>query len=220
MRPSEAQKIGSLLEALDSSAISPCLNLGSSTGHFRTVVQPHIDRYIFAPLRRRGTRVVHSDIKKSEGVDLSGDIYDARTLAAIREIAPSLVLCCNMFEHVEDREALAARISDMLRPGGLLLVTVPRSYPVHYDPIDTYFRPTPGQIVAMFPRFELLQGGTVKDMTFLQDLIWKLGAAGTFRYFIRSFLLWRGRRHIVSHFHGYLWLFRPYVQSYALMCKK
>lgn len=204
---------------LDTSAISPCLNLGSSTGHFRSVVQPHIDRYIFEPMRQRGIRVVHSDIKQGPGIELSGNIYEPNTQAAIRDIAPSLILCCNLFEHVTDRRALADVLATLLNPGGLLLVTVPRSYPIHYDPIDTYFRPSPEEIFSMFPSFEPLLGETVSDTTFLPDLIARFGLKGTLKYFARSLFLWRGRRHLVSHFHGYLWLLRPYVQSIALMRK-
>jgi SAM-dependent methyltransferase len=224
MRPNEARKIGALLNALAESEISPCLNLGSSTGEFRTVIQPHIDEHLFAPLRERRIRVVHSDIKQEDGVDLPGDIYDPATLAAIHDLTPAMVLCCNMFEHVTDRDALARRISEMLRPGGLLIVTVPRSYPIHYDPIDTYFRPTPEEIHQLFPQFELIEGGTVSDMTYLQDLHWQLGLIGTLRHFaksvVKTVMFWKGRRHLVGHFHSYLWLFRRYVQSYALMRKK
>jgi SAM-dependent methyltransferase len=35
------------------------------------------------------------------------------------------VLACDVLEHVEDDEALARRLQGLLRPGGLLLVTVP-----------------------------------------------------------------------------------------------
>jgi len=36
-------------------------------------------------------------------------------------------------------------------PGGVLVVTVPRSYPHHRDPFDTLYRPTPHEAAALFP---------------------------------------------------------------------
>lgn len=223
MRPNEAKLIGDLLGQCDAKAISPCLNLGSSTGIFRTQEQRHIDRHIFAPLRERGVHVVHADIKEAEGVDLAGDIYDPATMEAIQALSPRCVLCCNMFEHVTDRQALAARICQMLAPGGLLIVTVPYSYPIHYDPIDTYFRPSPDEIVGMFPDFQLLEEGVVSDSTYSQDLVRTEGMGGTLIQFTKSavkfVMVWRGLRFWKGHFHRYLWLFRPYQVSWVLMRK-
>lgn len=223
MRPNEAQKIGSLLQEYDPRYISPCLNLGSSTGLFRTEEQPHIDWHIFAPLRERGVRIIHADIKHDEGVDLAGDIYDDAVMKSILALSPRLVLCCNMFEHVTDRLALAARIAEMLVPGGLLAVTVPYSYPIHYDPIDTYFRPTPKEIASLFPAFDILDSGITSDCTYFQELIDKGGVAGTIFQFVKSvvklFMFWRGKRHWLGHFHRYLWLWRPYKVSWVLLEK-
>ena len=52
------------------------LNLGSSTHHYRTVMQPDIERKIFGPLVERGFKVIHVDRKPDEGVDLVGDLED------------------------------------------------------------------------------------------------------------------------------------------------
>lgn len=224
MRPVEAQKIGEIIHRLGKAAVSPCVNLGSSTGIFRRQVQPHIDQYIFAPLRNKGVQIVHVDIKHGDGVDLAGDIFDARTVSAISRITPSCILCCNMFEHVVDKAGLADVIAGLLSRGGLLMVTVPRSYPIHYDPIDTYFRPYPEEILKLFPEFDLIEGGIISDSTYLQELVAKEGLAGTCKQFARSvikfFMLWRGKRHWIGHFHRYFWLFRPYRVSYALMQKR
>ena len=72
MFPAEAEKLCALLAGRDD--ISPLLNLGSSTGHFRRVTKPHIEALLFAPLRRAGVEVVHCDIKRDEGVDLVADV--------------------------------------------------------------------------------------------------------------------------------------------------
>jgi hypothetical protein len=44
----------------------------------------------------------------------------------------------------------------LVRPGGIIVVTVPRSYPHHADPIDTLYRPTPEEAAALFPHSSLV----------------------------------------------------------------
>ncbi|MFN3933042.1 MAG: class I SAM-dependent methyltransferase [Parvibaculum sp.] len=223
MRPSEAKAIGDILARMDRNEISPFLNLGSSTAAFRSTQKPHIDRYIFRPLAERGIQGRHADIKADEGVDIVGDIYDPATMKRIHEVAPKLVLCCNMFEHVTDREALARRLDEMLAPGGHLLVTVPYSYPIHYDPIDTYFRPSPDELTALFPNFTTVEAGIWPDTTYLHDLLAERGPGGTLKHMARSAaklpMIWRGMHWWKGHFHRYLWLFRPYKVTAVLLRK-
>ena len=59
------------------------------------------------------------------------------------------VLCCNILEHVADREAFARVCDQILSPGGTIVVSVPQSYPLHMDPIDTYYRPMPAEIAQL-----------------------------------------------------------------------
>jgi hypothetical protein len=221
MRPSEAARVGALLGRLELDRISPCINLGSSTAVFRRDVQPHIDQRIFAPLARRGVDVVHVDMKHAPGVDVVGDIYDEETRTELARRHPRLVLCCNMFEHVTDRELLADTLRTLVAPGGYLLVTVPRSYPVHYDPIDTYYRPSPDELAVLFPGFNLVDAFVERDTTYLQDLLAKHGLLGTVAHFLKSvpkLLLFAPRpRRWISHFHHYLWLCRPYEVSGVLL---
>ena len=72
----EAQWLGDRLAEIADGELFPLLNVGSSTGEFRTTVQPHIDAKVFAPLRARGGKVLHLDIKAAEGVDIVGDLLD------------------------------------------------------------------------------------------------------------------------------------------------
>jgi hypothetical protein len=222
MRPGEAQLIGDFL-ADKMGDISTCLNLGSSTLRFRTVTQPHIDRYVFAPLRANQVRVVHADLKRDEGVDIAGDLFDQSTCEQLAAAEPDLLLCCNLLEHVVDPSALAARMASLLKPGGLLLATVPFSYPLHFDPIDTYFRPSPAQLAALFPGFSTVRAEVHTDVTYLRDLLTKRGWLGTVGHFALS----PGRMIALSlwpqkwkgHFHRYLWLLRPYKVSVVLLRK-
>jgi hypothetical protein len=170
MRPTEARWIAGRIAALGS-ACSPLLNVGSSTAEFRRTRQPHIETLVFEPLRSSGVEVVHTDIKLGEGVDIAGDVMDEHVRQQIRAARPRAVLCSNLLEHVPQREALASAIRELVEPGGYLIVTVPRSYPFHADPIDTGFRPSPGELAALFPRTSLVEGEVVKDTTYARELV-------------------------------------------------
>lgn len=223
MRIGEARHIGRLLDGLPAEDISPCLNLGSSTRQFRENDQPHIDEYLFRPLEERAVKVVHADMKEDDGVDIAGDIYDPSVREKIRTLGPRLILCCNMFEHVSDRERLAVSLENLVIERGYVLLTVPFSYPIHYDPIDTYFRPSPEELAALFPNFRKVDSIIVSDTTYLQDLRQANSLAGLLGHFFISALkfvaIWRGKRKWLSHFHRYFWLFRPYKVTLLLLQK-
>lgn len=146
----EAEWIGRALETIDPTRSPIVGNLGSSTRHFRTVIQPHIERYIFAPLAQRGFRVQHIDLKHEDGVDVVADIttpdFGQRFCGAF-----NVVLCTNLLEHVRDIPAVVRRLVDCCVDDGYLLITVPYRYRRHLDPIDNMFRPLPVQIRDLFP---------------------------------------------------------------------
>ncbi|MDI1450703.1 methyltransferase domain-containing protein [Polyangium sp. 6x1] len=129
------------------------LDIGSSTLHFRTVVQPHLDRNVFAPLRARGLQVLHLDARPEPGVDIVADVTNLKGV----ERTFDLVLCTNLLEHVTDREATLRHVARVVAPGGLLVLTVPRRYPIHRDPIDTGYRPTAAELVALLGWPEVLR---------------------------------------------------------------
>lgn len=205
------------LNAVPVPELSPLLNLGSSTAYFRETVQPYIDREIFAPLRARGVRVVHCDLKQEEGVDIACDLLGDDAPKRIAAISPRAVLCSNMFEHVASRPIWAARLAELLPPGGLLILTVPHSYPYHPDPIDNGFRPDPAELAALFPGWAALSSAVVADKSFGQ-MIGEKPLYGV-RMLLRSLIPWprpRSWRSAVGH---WAWLFRPYKVTCLLLRK-
>jgi SAM-dependent methyltransferase len=123
------------------------LNVGSSTGAFRAREQPWVDAEVFGPLRARGIEVVHLDLKVAAGVDLVGDVLDP-TFRAGLEGGWDVVISSNLLEHLADRTPFLTVLPQLTRPGGWLVVTVPRRFPRHPDPIDTMYRPSPDQLVG------------------------------------------------------------------------
>ena len=169
MHETEARWLATHVREISTTELSPMLNVGSSTKHFREVKQPWIDREIFAPLARAGCRVVHLDMQEDEGVDLSGDLMDREFFGTLRSLGARSVLCSNVLEHVTDAPALARQLEELVPVGGYLLVTVPHRFPYHPDPIDTGFRPDLETLHALFPRTRLIAGevvdcGTVWDV--------------------------------------------------------
>jgi SAM-dependent methyltransferase len=238
MRVAEARAIAAALAQLPAQALTPCLNLGSSTATVREApamgrpdgpapdlgtVQPHVAEQVLRPLEARGVRIVHADIKAGEGVDLVGDVYDPAYRERVRAVAPRLVICSNLLEHLPDREGFVDFCRGVVAPGGYVLVTVPRSYPYHADPIDTGYRPTPEELFAFFPGWERTWSETVIDTTFWHDL-GTMPLAGWPRFaatMIVKFplLLLTDRARFLSRYHRFLWLARRFSVSCVLVRK-
>jgi SAM-dependent methyltransferase len=188
MFATEAARIAEILVARPD--VSPLLNLGSSTRAFREVDKPHIHARLFAPLAAAGVAVFHSDVKAGDGVDLSGDILDPAVCAALAARGFRCVLMSNLLEHVRDPAAVIAVCEAIAGPGGLILATVPSSYPYHADPIDTGYRPSPADLAAAFTRSELLHAEEIEGQTYAERLraagtpVWR-AAAGTLLWALR-----------------------------------
>lgn len=220
MRKEEALWIGRELGKI--SDLSPVLELGSSTREFRTVLRPHIHHLIHKPLLQRGIQVVHSDYKQDDGVDIAGDIFDPGVQAQLRAIRPKAILCCNMFEHIDARTALASVCTEVLSPGGYLVFTGPYSYPYHRDPIDTYFRPTPEEVAKMFPGFDVLRSEIVESPGWGSEIMLAPRRI-PFLVVQRVYLLckfWAGWDTYREMNHRLLWLFRPYKISCVILRKR
>jgi methyltransferase family protein len=170
MLPSEAKWISAYFALQDDAVLGTVLNIGSSTAEFREQKQSFIDEKIFRPLARRGVPVVHTDIKAANGVDIIADIMNDDDLERLRSLGAKTILCSNMLEHVPSASRMAERLATLVPPGGVLLVTVPNSYPYHPDPIDTLLRPDTTQLSALFRQLKLLDGGIVEGPTAAQEL--------------------------------------------------
>ncbi|HEY8618261.1 class I SAM-dependent methyltransferase [Phenylobacterium sp.] len=211
--------MGATLSRLSPNELSPVLEVGSSTLEFRTLRRPYIDGAIHAPLRGRGVQVVHTDLLNAEGVDISGNLYDPHVQARLRAVGAGCVLCCNLLEHIEDPKAFARACEGLVRPGGYLLVTVPYSYPIHFDPIDTYLRPSPVDIADMFSGFDLVSSEVVVSSSYGEELLQRpsniFGALLRHIYALSKF--WVSRQTYLAMNHRLLWLFRPYKVSCVLL---
>lgn len=218
MRTQEAAWIGQKLRALNTQRV--VLNLGSGTKRFREVSKPYIDREIFDPLVRAGARVVHADLKSGEGIDVSGDLFDPAVQARLRELRADALLACNIMEHLPSdvRARFPAVIDSLLQPGGVLVITVPYSYPYHADPIDTLYRPSPQELCALFPGYQVLEARTIASESYGDEFV-AGGALRMVRKVLRMFFPFVRPKRWLSHAHRMLWLFRPYQLTGVVLRK-
>jgi hypothetical protein len=218
MRRQEAAWIGENLRKFGD--VRSVLNLGSGTRHFRVVSKPYIDREIFDPLVKRGARVVHADLKAGEGIDVSGDLFDGAVQARLRDLRPDAVLACNIMEHLPKalRGGFPTALDTVLAAGGVLVITVPYSYPYHADPIDTMYRPSPQELCACFPGYQVLEARTIESESYGDEFVaggpWRMA-----RKLVRLLFPFPPKRWF-SHAHRMLWLFRPYVLSAVVLRKR
>lgn len=199
--------------------ISPLLNLGSSTRAFREDAKPHIERELFGPLRAAGVTVFHSDLKQADGVDLAGDILDPTVRAGLKGRGFRTLLIANMLEHVRDRDAVTRACEEIVGPGGLILATVPSSFPYHADPIDTGYRPAPDALAAVFAGSEPLLADQVSGRTYRQEIAARgssiLAELGrTLGFALIGFARPKSARARLSRWR---WYRRPYAVSLALV---
>jgi hypothetical protein len=220
MRPEEARTLAEWIGALDLPSGAVCLNIGSSTGHFREVEQPHIAECLIRPLEQRGVRFIHCDMKHSAGVDEVGDILDPKVRARLKRHGALLLICSNLFEHLQDPNAFARACGDLVADGGYGVFTVPSSYPYHPDPIDTMLRPSPSELAAMLPGWAVVKSCELRTGTYWDDLrkapkpLVRLA-----RHALRVAMPFYRRRTWRTNASRLLWLFRPYEFSLVLLRK-
>jgi hypothetical protein len=194
----EARWVEAALAGLEADRLDPVLSIGSGTPYAREVLQPWVDRHVYAPLRRRGIRVLHHEYTAGPGIDHAGDLLDPEVSRALVATQARSLLCCNVFEHLERRRPVANMLAAALPAGGYAIVTVPRRFPFHPDPIDTMFRPTVSELGAELPGFRVIRGEEVKCET----LIGYLRSSGSIGRSIRNGLSSLRRRSSAAERRG------------------
>lgn len=199
--------------------VSPLLNLGSADARTREEIKPHIERELFAPLRAAGIEIVHADLRPAPGVDVAGDIRDPEVQARLGAGRFGCVLIANMLEHVRDRAMIAAICETLARPGGLILATVPSSFPYHADPLDTGYRPGPHALAAEFLGSEPLLTEEIEGDTYRAQLAARgESVAGALLRTALAVLAFPFRPKTArARLSRWRWLDRPYRVAVALV---
>lgn len=164
------------------------LNIGSSTKKFIEVDQPYIKQNLFDELAKKYCSVKNIDIKQAEGVDFVGDVTDTNFTDTLKQLNPSLIICSNLLEHLENRKTFCDALIQIMNKETLLIISVPYSFPYHEDPIDTLYRPDINELQKAFPSLKLVEGEIV-DCGFYFALISKgMELSNQFLYFMKTLL--------------------------------
>jgi hypothetical protein len=146
------------------------LNLGSSTSEFIAQQQPYITTNVLQKITRLGS-IVNVDIKNEVGVDLVLDFLNPSDLQELIALNATVTLVSNLLEHIPDPEGGIHALTKLVKKDNYLILTGPKRYPYHPDPIDNRFRPGRRQIKKLMGKeFEIIKldyvkGGTVLTAT-------------------------------------------------------
>lgn len=116
---------------------SPVLNIGAG-GEVAEII------------RLAGVEALSIDIDPSRCPDMVADIED---LAAVGDASVEVVICVEVLEHVRHPHQAIAELFRILKPGGLVVGSVPFILGIHDHPID-YFRFTRFGLLQLFSDFE------------------------------------------------------------------
>jgi len=126
------------------------LDIGSSTLHYRTVEQPHIERDVMAPLRERGLELVHLDAKDAPGVDVVCDLEQADGRIAGELGEHDLVILASVLQYLSDVGRTAEFAAQTLARGGYLIGQSPEVASRTFDPVDRMHRMSPDELARLF----------------------------------------------------------------------
>jgi SAM-dependent methyltransferase len=90
------------------------------------------------------------DLEPGDGVDVVADLARGTGTLPVDHFA--LAICCSVLEHTPRPWVMAEHISALVRPSGVLYISVPWVWRYHMYP-DDYFRFSWRAIVEMFPAF-------------------------------------------------------------------
>jgi hypothetical protein len=170
----EAQKINGYIETFLGGKKGIVINIGSSTSEFVDISQPYIRNLVLNPLSLN-FKILNIDIKSQEGVDLVADFTEQNGQEQIKKLEGNLYLISNLLEHIPDYMIGIESIKSMLKSGDLLILSGPKSFPYHADPIDNMFRPSIKELRQYFENdfeikdLQIVKSGTVFSSSVLMQ---------------------------------------------------
>lgn len=127
------------------------LDVGGGERPYGALFAPYVKRYVgleYPPMADNLAPEIWRDLKRVRAIiDVFGDGYSL----PFAEESFETVLCSEVLEHVSDPERILREIGRVLKPGGVVLLTVPFMAPLHQLPLD-YYRFTPRGLVELIAR--------------------------------------------------------------------
>jgi hypothetical protein len=161
----EAKKINEYIETFLKDKKGIAINIGSSTADYIDIYQPYIRNFVLKPLSLN-FKVLNVDIKDQEGVDLVADFTTLDGQKSVAKLNGNLYLISNLLEHIPDYKLGIKSIIKLLNTGDILILSGPKSFPYHADPIDNMFRPNLEELRNFFEKdFDIMKLQIVKSGT-------------------------------------------------------
>ena len=161
----EAKKINEYIETFLKAKKGIAINIGCSTADFIDISQPYIRNFVLNPLSLN-FKILNIDIKNQGGVDLVADFTTPEGQKSIANLNGNLYLISNLLEHIPDYNLGIKSIVELLNTGDILILSGPKSFPYHPDPIDNMFRPSLKVLQSYFEtEFEIINLEIVKSGT-------------------------------------------------------
>lgn len=91
------------------------------------------------------------DMEAGKGVDVIQDL--TQSTGPLPQSHFALGICCSVLEHVKKPWVFAENLNSLVRPGGLLFMSVPWVWRFHAYP-DDYFRFSYRGIISLFENFD------------------------------------------------------------------
>ena len=142
------------------------VNLGSSSLDFVKYNQPYIENLVLKPISKN-FKLINVDVKVDSNIQLVADFLTDSGQKTIKELHAKVFLVSNLLEHIPLALDGINQLKKLVEPNSYLILTGPKSFPYHPDPIDNMFRPKLNEINALFEAefrviaLDIVRNGTV-----------------------------------------------------------
>ena len=127
----------------------------------------------FRPPERQAERWIYVNLARESGPDV---VADAGAVP-LRSASADCVICTEVLEHLVDPAACVHEAHRLLRPGGVIIASVPFLYPVHGDPSD-YQRYTADGLRRLFAPFTTVTIAGMGGFPGTLGMLLELGVSG------------------------------------------
>lgn len=204
----ESEYLKTIIIKLNKNRNLRILNIGSQNEEYQEK-QSHIKHNIIKSINELNATLYNFDIFPGSAVDISGDIFNEKIYNDLKKINTNVMFVFNVLEHVVNVVNFVDKLKSLQKSGDEIFLSVPNSYPLHYDPIDNYFRPTIEQLFKLFNGYELIESKIVTDYTFKYYLFSSVKVfAFEFIRLITPFYKFKKWKNVVIK--KYKWINKPF----------
>lgn len=141
-------KYNIILQWLFRHSCSRVLNVGCGSGELNIVLSNH--GYVVDSIDPSAAAVALAEQRRAQGGALNISIHQADLFGYYPSIPYDAILCLDVLEHIEDDIAAVRRLSEILAPGGILLISapaLPSLYGYHDQQLGHYRRYSKTQLM-------------------------------------------------------------------------